>query len=98
MLYCVRILKAVLTSIIGTQLRMTTKLTGLAIKYYTTYNGLTANNASFNFQSWLATLYVAVCRYVYANCSTYVELILAYTTVPLQEFAAKHSKKNINKG
>ena len=69
---------------------------GLTIGYYTTNDGLTANDSSFNLQSWLATLYVAVCRYVYANFSTYVALILAGTTVPIYEFAAKQPKKNIN--
>ena len=54
---------------------------------------LTANNVSFNFQSWLATLWIAVCTYVHANFSTYVELILAGTTAPLHEFDAKHSRK-----
>ena len=93
-IYC----KTIYTALIGTQLRLTTKVTGLTIGYYTTNNGLTANDASLNFQCWLATLYVAVCRYVYTNFSRYVVLILAgtCTTVPLYEFAAKQPKKNIN--
>ena len=77
------------------QLRLTTKLTGVTIGYYTTNDSLNANDASFNFQSWLATLYIVVCRYmyVYANFSTYIALILTGTTIPLYEFATKQSKK-----
>ena len=85
--------KSVYTSLLGTQLRLATKLTGLTIEYYTTNDGLTANDASLNFHSCLATLYIAVCRYVYTNFSTYVVLILAGTTVPLYEFAANQPKK-----
>ena len=65
-IYC----KPVYTSLIGMQLRLTTKLRGLTIGYYTTHYGLTPND-----------------RYVYANFSTDIALILAGTTVPLYEFA-----------
>ena len=76
--YC----KPIYTSLTGVQLCLTTKLTGLTIGYYTTNDGLTANDASLNFQSWLATLYIAVCRYVYvyANFSTYFKLIVMWQT------------------
>ena len=62
----------VYTSLISMQLRLTTKLTGLAIRYNTTNDGLTANDTSFNFQSWLATLYAVVSTYMYANCMIHV--------------------------
>ena len=89
--------KSVYTSLFGTQLCRTAKLTYLMIAcmYYAPNNGFTANDASFcnNKVGQLRdTLQFHLIVYVI------IKITRSSTTVPLYEFAAKLPKKEHNLG
>ena len=87
-IYC----KSVYTSLFGTQLHLTTKLTYLmnAYMYYTPNGCFTANNASFN-KNKVGQLHDTLQFQLIVFAI--IKMTGRGTTVPLYEFAAKQPKK-----
>ena len=89
-IYC----NPVYTSLIGTQLRLTTKLTYLMAGYYTPNDRFTTNDASFyKKKSCLATLKVAdrFLLIVY----TIIKITLRCTNVPLYKLLTSSQKRTL---